>query len=256
MEPGNLTAHNLVEKHRLASNFSDWVRVNCTISPDDDIFRFFRNHPSSLNPVRDYLADGWRSLAELQRIMEAIDLKLSTCTSFLEFASGFGRFTRHLATVLPRGSLYVSDVVPGSVTFAREQFGVEGFYSTTDPAALNPGKQFQIIFVLSLFSHLPRATWGAWLERLYQLLAPGGTLIFSTHGEKCARLQKVSMPADGFAFFPSSESHALPGHEYGVSFTSESFVRAAISALNPQAVRFFPAHFWGNQDGFAVTRAA
>jgi hypothetical protein len=75
-EPLNLDAHNLREKYKLRGNFSDWMGVNAKISPDDDIFRFFANHPTSKNPVRDYLSDGWRTMVELQDVLDVCGLSL------------------------------------------------------------------------------------------------------------------------------------------------------------------------------------
>ena len=56
-----LQAHNLIERHGLPGAFSAWMGVCCEISPRDDIYRFFDGHPTSVNPLRDYFADGWRT---------------------------------------------------------------------------------------------------------------------------------------------------------------------------------------------------
>lgn len=255
LDRSNLDAHNLIEMHRLPGNFSDTLGVNARISPADEIFAFFAGHPTSINPIRDYLADGWRTLAELLLLFERLDRKLSRPGRFLEFASGFGRLTRHLVKIVPSGNLHVSDVLPGSVDFLVEQFGVEGFYSASQPGSADWPGSYDVIFVLSLFSHLPRTTWDAWLREIYSHVAPGGVLIFSTHGETSARTLGVTLPQDGFAFHPSSESKELPGEQYGSTFTSAAFVRAAIASnLDCAAVIGVPAHFWGNQDAFAVVR--
>lgn len=255
LEPANLSAHNLLERHRLAGNFTEAFGVPAVISEDDDIFRFFANHPSSRNPVRDYLADGWRTLSELMRLLESVDCKLSSTRRFLEFASGFGRFTRHLVTTIGAERVVVSDVVAGSVDFLRSEMGVSGFYSAHSPAELELRPDFDLIVVLSLFSHLPATTWSPWLERLYGGLGPGGSLVITTHGEKCAMSSGIQLPPEGFFFVPESESQALPGHEYGCTFTSREYVFGAISRIAPEAqVAFRPAHFWGNQDAFVIRR--
>lgn len=253
LEPACLAAHNLREQHRLAGNFSDWTGVNAVISPDDDIFRFFAQHPSSRNPLRDYLADGWRTLSELQRVLDAAGKSLYRCASFLEFASGHGRFTRHLAQVLPPQAVTVSDVVPGSVIFASHHFGVRGFESVSDPAQLHIPGQYEVVFALSLFSHLPDATWQAWLARLYTAVAPGGVLVITTHGEKCAQLAQVQMDEAGYAFFASSESQAIAGAEYGTTYTSPAYVQRAAHGMAPNArLQHLPAVFWGNQDAVVL----
>lgn len=252
-EPNNLVAHNLREAHALDGNYGSWMGVNAQIALDDDIFRFFANHPTSRHPMRDYLSDGWRTMTELQAVMEMYGHVLGRSQSFLEFASGHGRFTRHLVKRLPKGALTVSDVVPGSVSFLKDLLGVKGFESCTEPAALRMPETYEHIFVLSLFSHLPESTWGAWLKRLYEGLEPGGLLIFSTHGQKCADQAGVNLN-EGFAFFGSSESTVIDGQVYGTSFTSPDFVRSTANRElgSKVKVEVLPNHFWGNQDAIVI----
>lgn len=255
IEPANLDAHNLREQERLADFMSGWTGVNALISKDDDIFRFFAGHPTSLNPVRDYLADGWRTLSELMWLLEVHDLPLSKVTSFLEFASGFGRFTRHLVRKLPASALSVSDIVPEAMDFLPAHFPVQAFASTAVPEDLALPRQFQVVFVLSLFSHLPASTWSRWLAKLWQATAPGGLLILSTHGQSCIDRAEVRLAGDGFAFFSGSESTAIDQAQYGVTYTSEEFVRSAVRAHAPGAIHtFMPDHFWSQQDAHILRR--
>lgn len=254
-DPTHLVAHNLKEQYRLRGNFSDWTGVNAQIATDDDIFRFFVNHPTSKNPFRDYLSDGWRTMVELQEVLDIFGLSVGRCKSFLEFACGHGRFTRHLARSLNQGQLTVSDVVPGSVDFLRGHLGVKGFYSSTNPVALQIPERYDVIFVLSLFSHLPASVWQAWFKVLHAALLPGGLLIFSTHGEKCARLEGVDLGEHNYKFFSSSESTALDGATYGCAYAGLDYVKNAVTDALGENVKLhaIPNHFWGNQDALAVS---
>jgi SAM-dependent methyltransferase len=249
-----LAAHNLIERHALQGNFAQMMGLNCEISPADDIFRFFANHPTSANPLRDYLADGWRTLSELMVLLEAVDRPLLKTSRFLEFASGHGRFTRHLVKALGSERVTVSDVVPDAVDFSRTTFGVRGFVSSVRPEDVQWPARYDVVFVLSLFSHLPRRTWLPWLERLYEALAPGGLLVFSTHGLKAARHDSVALDAEGFAFWPSSESQAIDAQEYGTAFTSEEFVLARIAESMglDKLVHRATVHFWNHQDAYVL----
>ncbi|WP_418647468.1 SAM-dependent methyltransferase [Thauera butanivorans] len=256
LEPGNLDAQNLLEEHRLDGALGHAFGLEGRIHPDDDIFRFFASHPSSTNPVRDYLADGWRTLAELRELHERLDRKLGATPRFLEFASGHGRFTRHLVKALPPGSLAVSDILPGSTEFLCQTFGVRGFPSCAEPEDLDTQGEYDTIFVLSLFSHLPDGLWQRWLARLHRALAPGGMLIITTHGEFCANLVGLELPPEGYHFIGSSESSLLDPSLYGNTFTSPAYVRAAIDGLaeKPARVEHVPALFWSRQDAWVIQR--
>ncbi|GAB2455469.1 hypothetical protein GCM10027082_02500 [Comamonas humi] len=251
-----LAAHALIERHDLSGSFRNIMGLDCTISPADDIFGFFVGHPSSVNPLRDYLADGWRTLAELMAVMERVGQPLVQSRAFLEFASGHGRFTRHLVKLLGADKVTVSDVVPDAVDFAARTFGVQGFLSASVPEALAAPRQYDTVFVLSLFSHLPRGTWARWLQALYDTVAPGGMLVFSTHGIKAAQFHHVPLDAEGFFFAPSSESHAIDPNEYGTAFTTEAFVRARIAeTVGADRLEYFaPVQFWNHQDVYVLRK--
>jgi len=151
LAPHSLEVHNAMERLRAPERYSQWMHVNCVIDPRDEIYRFFATHPLAANPIREYLADGWRTLAELMAILESVDRPLTRSRSVLEFASGFGRFTRHLARLLP-DRVTCSDVQAGAMEFAREQFGVKAFDSATQPESLRIPGEYDLVFVLSMFT--------------------------------------------------------------------------------------------------------
>lgn len=256
MPKTRIAAHNLIEREFPSMSYGQWMGCRCEISPADDIYKFFASHPSSLNPIRDYLADGWRTMAELVLLLEKVNHPLLRAHSLLEFASGHGRFTRHLVKALGPGRVVVSDVVADSVDFAREVFKVQGFVSAATPEQVAWSGQHDVVFVLSLFSHLPSSTWSRWLRRIYEMVTPGGVLVFTTHGAEAVRKQGVTLDAEGYFFTPSSESNAIDGQEYGTTFTSEAYVRARIAEHLPGAhlLQFAPQHFWHHQDAFVVQR--
>ena len=109
-------------------------------------------------------------------LLEAVDQPLLKTQRVLEFASGHGRFTRHLTKALGAGRVVVSDVVPSAVEFSKNTFGVDGFLSASAPEQVQWPQRYALVFVLSLFSHLPRSTWSRWLKVLYEAVAPGGLL--------------------------------------------------------------------------------
>jgi SAM-dependent methyltransferase len=255
LAPAYLEAHNLRETHSLPGYMSGWTGVNAQISPQDDIFRFFATHPTSINPVRDYLADGWRTLSELMWLLETHDLSLAKVSSFLEFACGFGRFTRHLTARLPKGAVHVSEIVPEAMAFLPTRFPVVPHPSAHTPEAFAAPGQFDVVFVLSLFSHLPQTTWTGWLRCLWEAVAPGGVLIFSTHGEFCATAAKAQMDVDGFAFFSGSESTTLEDIEYGMTYTSQAYVARVVREQAATAIHTcVPAYFWSAQDAHVLRR--
>ena len=252
LDPANLTAHNALERLHAPQRYSRWMQVNCVIDSRDDIFRFFANHEIAKNPIREYLADGWRTLSELMLLLEAVDRPLLKTQSVLEFAAGFGRFTRHLVKVLP-GRVTCSDVMPGSVDFLREQFGVESFRSSHDPAEVVAPAKYDLVFVLSMFTHLPTRMWAPWLRALAGTVKPGGLLVFSVHNEDVAKEIGVVFDADGTHFISSSESPSIDAETYGTTFTTKKFVLDCVSSVfGTEPLLYKPQGFWNGQDGVVV----
>ncbi len=251
-DPANIAAHNALERLKAPQAYGQWMRVNCVIDPSDDIFRFFANHEIAKNPIREYLSDGWRTLAELMVILEALDKPLLKLRSVLEFAAGFGRFTRHLTPLLP-GRVTCADLLPGSIDFLREQFGVKTVLSAHQPDALILPEQYDLVFVLSMFTHLPAAMWRPWLRKLGSAVAPGGVLVFSVANEGAARDLGVTF-ADGDAhFIASSESPSLDAEVYGTTYTTREFVVNQVEqTFGRPPTQCFPRAFWGGQDAIVV----
>ncbi|HEX4857853.1 MAG TPA: methyltransferase domain-containing protein [Usitatibacteraceae bacterium] len=252
LDPACLAAHNALERLCAPQRYSAWMNVNCTIDPRDDIFAFFARHPMAKNPIREYLSDGWRTLAELMLVMDAVGKPLPRVESMLEFAAGFGRFTRHLARVLP-GRVACADVLPGTTDFLHGQFGVRTFASSHVPEDIRAPARYELVFVLSLFTHLPVAIWPRWIRALQSMLSEDGVLVFTTHSERTAKREGVQFAADGTFFVASSESPSIDADLYGTTFTTRAFSERVVQeATGVAPVAYFENAFWAGQDALVV----
>ncbi len=146
----------------------------------------------------------------------------------LDFASGYGRLTRLLVHEKLAGEVTVSDILEGGMQFQAEQFGVRTILSATQPENFVASERYDLIFVASLFTHLPAVTFTPWLRRLADLLTPDGLLIFTVHDVSLA-----PEPFEGgIRFDSSSESRVLDVNDYGSTWVTEEFVRAQVSTLS------------------------
>lgn len=175
--------------------------------------------------------------------------------SMLDFASGYGRLTRILLQKLRPEQIFVADIYRDAIDWQRAAFGVAGIYSAPDPAALTYAGRHDLVFVGSMFSHLPAELFHAWLARLYALLAPGGVLAFSVHDESFLP-DGEAMDPSGIRYFRFSESGSLDADIYGMSYVSEAFVGEAIARLpGAPSWRRHPKGAYENQDLYVVGAA-
>jgi len=198
-----------------------------------------------------YLLQGKQMMDQLRQIVAWAFGGWDRVSSFLDFACGYGRFTRHLAQELAPARIWVSDIYTDAVHFQREQFGVHGVTSATTPDALSLDRRFDVIFASSLFSHLPRRTFEPWLAKLSSLLTERGVLVFTTHG-----VDLSGRTGEHFLFEACSESRTLDANDYGTTFVSERFVADAIRrATGGRAPWRRIAHgHLGFQDLYVVSR--
>jgi SAM-dependent methyltransferase len=145
----------------------------------------------------------------------------------LDFASGYGRLTRFLVHERLADEVTVSDILDGGMAFQGAQFGVKTILSTTNPEDFAAHDKYDLIFVASLFTHLPASTFTRWLRRLAELLTPEGLLIFTVHDEDLA-----PAPFEGGILFESrSESRVLDVDDYGSTWVTEEYVREQVVSI-------------------------
>jgi SAM-dependent methyltransferase len=225
------------------------------VHPDDEMYLFFTTHPNHLNtPLKSYFMSGERMAQNLLDILLKVGKPIDEINSFLEFACGYGRFTRHLLGYLDPEKITVSDVYKNAVDFQKSTFGVEGFYSAFDPNELKLPADYDVIFVASLFSHLPEKTWRPWIAKLFNSLSENGLLIFSTHGPSCMA-DPSQMPGSGFLYLHMSESKSHSFDDYGTTYVTNDFVRTATKEETGAPILLeIPQGLWGYQDVYVVKR--
>jgi SAM-dependent methyltransferase len=178
-----------------------------------------------------YYSLGRRILDTVKQVVDWHFGSFDNVPSFLDFACGYGRFTRFLIQEIPPEQVWVSDIYANAVKFQTEYFGVSGIVSTGKPENYLIDRKFDCILANSFFSHMPERTFTSWLQNLYDLLTPNGILMFSVHDE-CLRAPHVEMPANGILFSALSESQSLDKEEYGTTYVTEKFVREVVDKVS------------------------
>jgi SAM-dependent methyltransferase len=213
------------------------------IDPHDHLFWYVYDDPGLLDKsqaLASYLSSGRDTVAYLRDILR--DTRLATAlanrenpeapVSVLEFASGYGRVSRHFRNVIPDVRVVSCDIHEHAVRFLRG-LGLDACQSSPVPEDLSTGQTFDAVFVLSFFTHMPRHTWSRWIRALQAQLKPGGLLIFTAHGEVSKGLTGVAeLEPDGFHFTAASEQKDLPVAEYGNTVTVFDYVYAELACIS------------------------
>lgn len=256
----HITPEDMRWAHDAAARFG----VSDTLHREDFILHFLFNNPlftERREAIEYYFFDGHRSSQKLTALLTEIGLDLSAEHNLLEFASGFGCVTRHLKNAMPKMDVTSCDIHPKAMDFIANNIGVKTQPSMSDPDRFSRAyriENFDVVFALSFFSHMPERSWQRWLETLYGQIKPGGVLAFTTHGANSARnhFGNPDMPESGFWFAADSEQKDLDTAEYGQTIVSRDFVFKALDRLpNVKLEIASPAAWWTHQDLWVVSKA-
>ncbi|HJW67014.1 MAG TPA: class I SAM-dependent methyltransferase, partial [Gaiellaceae bacterium] len=91
------------------------------------------------------------------------------------------------------------------------------------------GEQFDLVYAISVFTHLPHDLERAWIDELSRIVAPGGLLLLTTHGNSYAdRLE----PAERAAYDsgePVVRWPGVAGSNLCTTFHPEPYVRERLA---------------------------
>jgi SAM-dependent methyltransferase len=211
--------------------------------------------------LESYFHGGHQNAAQVTQLVARLFPKVERIR-ILEFASGYGRVTRHLRMQLPKHDLAASDIHSAACEFIREKIGVETHRSHTEPERLEVGAGYDLIVVLSLFSHLPPQTFGRWLTALYGKLRVGGYLVVTANGpaamERFQILAKGYSPGHGFGYRSLSDQGDLDPKDYGTMVVSlQHFAKTVAETIPTARIASFASGVWfDSQDDWVIQRGS
>jgi len=115
---------------------------------------------------------------------------------WLDFGCGCGRLARWIAGAAPVGRLQGVDVDAAQIRWARRHLPGEFSVMRPSPPLVFPPESFDVVYAISIFTHLDEREQFAWLEDLRRVLRPGGLLIATTHGPELSRTCPGLTPGD------------------------------------------------------------
>lgn len=228
------------------------------ISPNDRMAP--PRHPES------YFLWGDSAVRCISLAMEAVGKR--HVASILDFPCGHGRVLRTLKFAYPNARLTACDIDRDGVEFCEATFGAKGVYSADDLHDVTLDDKFDLIWVGSLFTHLPATRWTDFLGFFLARLIPEGLLVFTTHGPwyaeqiragtsplggvsqdaELAMLSEYDATGFGFAGYPQRG-------QYGLSLTSPSTVASYLREFYGLRLVLYMERGWrGFQDVVACQR--
>ena len=145
---------------------------------------------TSANHVASYRRGAAEFVGILGQSLREADREWRDIEACLEIGCGYGRIVRELRREIPPSSISVSDMIDEGARFTAAEFGVRRV-----PVVEAMGREydgsFDLIYLLSVYTHLPRLMIESNLARVSALLKPSGVLVFSTHGKQSAEIAEI-----------------------------------------------------------------
>ncbi|MCP8899377.1 class I SAM-dependent methyltransferase [Gilvimarinus xylanilyticus] len=199
---------------------------------DQMLIHSLKHHCDANASVSQYYNVALQQFDTVRQILDFVYPRTADSIKFLDFACGYGRLSRLLSEYIPKKNLHVSEIQEEALRFVGEQFEIKTFPSAASPEDFSIDENYQVIWVASLFSHLPEHLFKHWLSKLYSLLTPDGILCFSVHDESLLQGTRA-IPKNGILFMGESENDSLDRNIYGNTFVTEQFITNTITDTLP-----------------------
>jgi SAM-dependent methyltransferase len=176
--------------------------------------------------------------------------------NLLDVPCGYGRVTRHLVKFFPDSQIFVSEKDKAKQHFCASAFGTKELDLPLDFCG-EPKRQFDLIFVGSLLTHLNERLSISALHYLLKSLSEGGLLIVTTHGRYATTLTSSPGQLEQKALqFMRKGFGYEGGSTYGSSRMAPSWVLRVLESMPDARVLGHKEGGWGCfQDVFVIEKA-
>jgi SAM-dependent methyltransferase len=139
-----------------------------------------------------FLRSGERHAALIGDLLAEDGASIEDLDAILDWGCGCGRILRHWVA-LDGTRVYGCDINPKMVTWcdANLPFAKVTVNDITPPLPY-PEASLDLVYALSVLTHLPEELQHAWVGECGRVLKPGGRLLFSTMGEHYLTLQRLT----------------------------------------------------------------
>lgn len=134
-----------------------------------------------------FLEGGRRAAAAIREALARQDVAMEQLGALLDFGCGCGRVLRQWQRLTPATVVHGSDLDTRQVAWGQRNLGFARMQANgLAPPLPYADETFDLVYALSVFTHLPEGLQQPWMDELRRIVAPGGLLLVSTHGERYA----------------------------------------------------------------------
>jgi SAM-dependent methyltransferase len=176
-----------------------------------------------------FLESGRQQAAIIGAAAERNGAPLEAVGALLDFGCGCGRVLRHWSG-LAGPEIYGSDYNQRLASWCSANLPfVTASVNELAPPLRYADAQFGLVYAISVFTHLPHDLERAWIDELSRIVAPGGLLLVTTHGDSYAD----RLDADERATYDAGEAvvrwPSVAGSNLCTTFHPDSYIRERLA---------------------------
>ena len=131
--------------------------------------------------------------ADLEAALQRVGLGLAWFSRILDFGCGCGRALRAFADLSRSARLFGTDIDAEAIEWCRANLRFASFrVNSASPPLPFPPAKFDLVFSISVFTHIDEERQFEWLQELRRVMKPGGLALITLHGS----LDAAKLPAD------------------------------------------------------------
>jgi SAM-dependent methyltransferase len=177
--------------------------------------------------------------------------ELGGCRNVLDFGCGCGRVLLPLASRYPGIRFQGADVDAEAIAWCRSHIA-EARFDVNPPLPPLPyaGAEFDLVYCVSVFTHLSDEYQRQWLPELRRILGPDGTLLLTFHGESVWQNlppeRRARIEREGHLFERSTKLKGVVPDWYHTAYHRQAYAIDLVSE-HFRVLEFLPAGM-GYQD--------
>jgi SAM-dependent methyltransferase len=192
--------------------------------------------------AQSFLESGQQASEDIRAALAQAGREVDSFQRILDFGCGCGRTLIWLQRLARYSDLHGTDIDPEAIAWCRDylRFGTFATNAPLPPLSY-PAETFDLIYAISVFTHLDEDYQFEWLGELERVTQPGGVVLLTVHGafyrNRMSAEQVEAIERTGFLFvrgpetmegiFPEWYQTAFHTREYVLSTYSRYFDVAA-----------------------------